>query len=144
MSEAIAHAESQTEEREETTLSKATSRTELTTGATVTEIEIYDTTQPADPATGLPPIKARVKQRHDQNVTTETNARSEATARSEFKADAVMDSTATYKGSELDETVVAASRTPSFRERVKQGAAWATAIIILTAAGWIIYKLKKR
>ena len=63
---ATGHAESRNEEKRETT------RTEKTEGVTETEIEIYDTTQPKDPETGLPPVKARVKQRHDQNGTSRT------------------------------------------------------------------------
>ena len=48
------------------------------------------------------------------------------------------------QGGELDEVTVTATKAPSLWERMKQGAAWAAAIMILAAAGWIIYKFKKR
>ncbi|WP_336617833.1 hypothetical protein [Bacteroides acidifaciens] len=105
---------------------------------TVTEIEIYDTTQPKDPDTGLPPVKARVKQRHDQNGTSLTTEQTAAAATTES------DSTLEYDGGELDEVTVTATKTPGLWERMKQGAAWASAIMILAAAGWIIFKIKKR
>lgn len=107
-------------------------------GVTVTEIEIYDTTQPKDPDTGLPPVKARVKQRHDQNGTSRTTEQAAAAATAES------DSTLEYDGGELDEVTVTATKTPGLWERMKQGAAWASAIMILAAAGWIIFKIKKR
>ena len=126
---ATGHTESRNEEKRETT------RTEKTEGITETEIEIYDTTQPKDPETGLPPVKARVKQRHDQNGTSRTV---------EQTAAAATDTTLEYEGGELDEVTVTATKAPSLWERMKQGAAWATAIMILAAAGLIIYKFKKR
>ncbi|WP_289866292.1 hypothetical protein [uncultured Muribaculum sp.] len=49
-----------------------------------------------------------------------------------------------YEGGELDEVVVTAAKTPGLWERLKQGVAWASAIMILAAAGWIIFKIKKR
>lgn len=104
----------------------------------VTEIEIYDTTRPKDPDTGLPPVKARVKQRHDQNGTSRTTEQAAAIATTES------DSTLEYDGGELDEVTVTATKTPGLWERMKQGAAWASAIMILAAAGWIIFKIKKR
>ncbi len=129
---ATGHTESRNEEKRETT------RTEKTEGVTETEIEIYDTTQPKDPATGLPPVKARVKQRHDQNGTSRTVEQTAAAATAES------DTTLEYEGGELDEVTVTATKAPSLWERMKQGAAWAAAIMILAAAGWIIYKFKKR
>lgn len=124
--------ESHSEEKRETT------RTQTTEGVTVTEIEIFDTAQPNDPETGLPPVKARVRQRHDQNGTSRTTEQAAATATT--KSDAALE----YEGGELDEVEVSATKEPSLWERMKQGAAWATAIMILAAAGWIIYKFKKR
>lgn len=132
---ATGHTESRNEEKRETT------RTEKTEGVTETEIEIYDTTQPKDPDTGLPPVKARVKQRHDQNGTSRTV---EQTAAAATAATAEGDTALEYEGGELDEVTVTATKAPSLWERMKQGAAWATAIMILAAAGWIIYKIKKR
>lgn len=129
---ATEHTESRSEEKHEMT------RTETMEGVTVTEIEIYDTTQPKDPDTGLPPVKARVKQRHDQNGTSRTTEQAAATATTES------DSTLEYDGGELDEVTVTATKTPGLWERMKQGAAWASAIMILAAAGWIIFKIKKR
>lgn len=129
---ATEHTESRSEEKHETT------RTETMEGVTVTEIEIYDTTQPKDPDTGLPPVKARVKQRHDQNGTSWTTEQTAAADTTES------DSTLEYDGGELDEVTVTATKTPGLWERMKQGAAWASAIMILAAAGWIIFKIKKR
>lgn len=129
---ATGHTESRNEEKRETT------RTEKMEGVTETEIEIYDTTQPKDPETGLPPVKARVKQRHDQNGTSRTVEQTAAAATAES------DTALEYEGGELDEVTVTATKAPSLWERMKQGAAWAAAIMILAAAGWIIYKIKKR
>lgn len=129
---ATGHTESRNAEKRETT------RTERTEGVTQTEIEVYDTTQPADPATGLPPVKARVKQRHDQNGTSRTVEQTAATATAES------DTALEYEGGELDEVTVTATKAPSLWERMKQGAAWAAAIMILAAAGWIILRIAKR
>lgn len=104
----------------------------------MTEIEIYDTTQPKDPETGRPPVKARVRQRYDQSGSSRTEEQTAATATTES------DNALTYEGGELDEVTVTATKAPSLWERMKQGAAWATAIMILAAAGWIVYKIKKR
>lgn len=125
---ATGHTESRNAEKRETT------RTDRTEGVTQTEIEVYDTTQPADPETGLPPVKARVKQRHDQNGTSRTVEQTAAAATAES------DTALEYEGGELDEVTVTATKAPSLWERMKQGAAWAAAIMILAAAGWIIYK----
>ena len=97
----------------------------------------YDTPQTKDPATGLPPVKARVKQRHDQNGTSRTVEQTAAAATAES------DTTLEYEGGELNEVTVTATEASSLWERMKQGAAWAAAIMILAAAGWIIYKFKK-
>lgn len=126
------HAESRSEEKHETT------RTETTEGVTVTEIEIYDTTQPKDPETGRPPVKARVRQRHDSSGSRRTTEQNTATTT------ASEDTDLDYYGGELDEVTVTATKAPGLWERMKQGAAWASAIMILAAAGWIVYKIKKR
>lgn len=56
--------ESSTEVRHETTLK------ETMVGTTMTEIDIYDTSLPTDSATGHPPLKATVRQRHDHHTIT--------------------------------------------------------------------------
>lgn len=129
---ATEHTESRNEEKRETT------RTETTEGVTLTEIEIFDTAQPKDPETGLPPVKARVKQRHDRNGTSRTveQAATAATAESGTALE--------YEGGELAEAEVTATKAPSLWERMKQGAAWAAAIMIPAAAGWIILRRAKR
>lgn len=109
-------------------------------GATVTEVEIYDTTQPADPATGGHPVKARIRQRHGE--ASQSHRKLEETARG--TTEATEEAATTYEGGTLDEETVTATKGPSLRERMKQGAAWASAIMILAAAGWIIFKIKKR
>lgn len=129
---ATEHTESRNEEKRETT------RTEKTEGVTETEIEIYDTAQPKDPATGLPPVKARVKQRHDQNGTSRTVEQTAAAATAES------DTALEYEGGELDEVTVTATKAPSLWERAKVASQVLAAIMILAAAGWIIYKIKKR
>lgn len=125
---ATGHTESRNAEKRETT------RTERTEGVTETEIEVYDTTQPKDPATGLPPVKARVKQRHDRNGT------SRMVEQTASATTAGSDTAMEYEGGELEEVEVTATKAPSLWERMKQGAAWATAIMILAAAGWTVYK----
>lgn len=129
---ATERSESRNEEKRETT------QTETREGVTVTEIEIYDTTQPKDPETGRPPIKALVKQRQEQNGTSRTTEQAAATAATES------DSMLEYDGGELEEVTVTATRAPGLWERMKQGAAWAAAIMILAAAGWTVYKYQKR
>ncbi len=113
-------------------------RTERTEGVTETEIEIYDTTQPKDPETGLPPVKARVKQRHDQNGTSRTVEQTTAAATAES------DTALEYEGGELDEVEVTATKAPSLWERAMVAFRVLAAIMILAAAGWMIYKLKKQ
>lgn len=129
---ATEHTESRNEEKRETT------RTETTEGVTLTEIEIFDTAQPKDPETGLPPVKARVKQRHDRNGTSRTVEQVAAATCTVKESDLI------YNGRNLKEVEVTTTKAPSLWERMKQGAAWAAAIMILAAAGWIIYKFKKR
>lgn len=129
---ATGHTESRNEEKRETT------RTERTEGVTETEIEIYDTARPKDPETGLPPVKARVRQRHDRSGTSRTTEQAAATATTES------DTALAYEGGELDEVTVTAAKGPGLWERLKQAAAWAAAILIPAAAGWIIYKIRKR
>lgn len=48
-----------------------------------------------------------------------------------------------YDGEMLDEVTVTATREPSLWEHLKQGAAWAAAIMIMAAAGWIVYRAKR-
>ena len=50
----------------------------------------------------------------------------------------------TIDGGTLDEVTVTAIKAPSLWERLKEGAKWVVALMILAAAGWIIYKFKKR
>ncbi len=109
-----------------------------TEGVTVTEIEVYDTYAAADPETGAHPVKARVRKRTDSKGASKAT---EATERRETKAESQESAT---NGKTLDEVTVTASRPPSVWERIKQGAGWATALVILAAAGWIIYKLKQQ
>ncbi len=104
---------------------------------TETEVEIYDTSQPKDPDTGLPPVKARVRRRHDVRGTSLTTELAAATATTES------DSGLVYEGGELDEVTVTAAKTPGLWERLKGGAARAAAIMILAAAGWIILRRAK-
>ena len=109
-------------------------------GTTVTEVEIYDTTQPADPATGKPPVKARIRQTHGEESRNRAQLEETASGRTEATEEAEQ----TYEGGTLDEVTVTATKPPGLWERMKQGAAWATALTILAAAGWIFYKIKKR
>ena len=95
---------------------------EAVEAVTVTEIEIYDTEAPANPQTGEHPVKARIRQAEEKTEAEETKV---------------------YSGGELSEAVVVAERPPSLWERIKKGVMWGVAAIILAAAGWIIYKLKK-
>ena len=129
---AAEHAESRNEEKRETT------RTERREGVTVTEIEIYDTRQPKDPDTGLPPVKARVKQRHDsRGESQEVEQRAAATT-------AESDRALKYEGGELEEAEVTATRAPGLFERAKVASQVLAAILILAGAGLIIIKIKKR
>ena len=112
---------------------------ETTEGLTVTEIEIYDTTQPADSLTGKPPVRAVVRQRYEQNSRSgmEENAGTVSAASSDTKA--------TYDGVTLDEVVVTAEKPPDIWERVKRIALWTMAIVIGLAAVWVSYrKIKTR
>lgn len=106
----------------------------------MTEIEIYDTEKPADPTTGERPVKARIRQRHGEATTERAEAQSSATETTEATTTAEQ----VYDGGELAEVTVTAEKPPGLWERIKQGAAWAAAIMILAAAGWITTKLIKR
>lgn len=127
-----ARTESREEQQHAATL---TTETE-SRGATVTEVEIYDTTQPADPATGKPPVKARIRQTHGE----ENRNRAQLVETVSGTTEATEEAEQTYEGGTLDEVRVTAIKPPGLWERMKQGAAWATALTILAAAGWIFYK----
>lgn len=105
----------------------------------MTEVEIYDTTQPADPATGKPPVKARIRQTHCE----ESRSRAQLEETASDTTEATEEAEQTYEGGTLDEVTVTAERAPRLWERLKQGMAWAAAIMILAAAGWIVYKIRK-
>ena len=110
-------------------------------GTTVTEIEVYDTEKQPDPETGQRPLKAKIRQKHGE----ESQSNETATMSAEDKTETTAEAEQTFDGGTLDEvTVTGRSPAPNFWERVKQGAAWSVAIMILTAAVWIIYKIKKR
>lgn len=106
----------------------------------MTEIEVYDTTQPTDSTTGRPPVKARIRQRHRENGTEEIRAREAGQSSTATETE----SAATYQGGTLDEVTVTATKSPGLWERVRAGLAISAATIVLAAAGYIIYKLKKR
>ena len=134
--ETTVRSENREEQQHAATLTTETERR----GITETEVEVYDTTQPADPATGKPPVKARIRQRHGE----ESQSRAQLEETASGTAEATEESEQTYEGSTLDEVTVTATKAPGLWERMKQGAAWAMAITILAAAGLIIYKIKKR
>lgn len=106
----------------------------------MTEIEVYDTEKPADPATGERPVKARIRQKHGE----ESRSNETAAMTAEGKTEAATEAAQNYDRGTLDEATVTATKAPSLWDCVKQGAAWAVAIMTLAAAGWIIYKFKKR
>ncbi|MCM1224162.1 MAG: hypothetical protein NC548_57890 [Lachnospiraceae bacterium] len=106
----------------------------------MTEIEIYADPLPTDSAGSAPRLKARIRQRHGEAE----QSRTAATAESRDTTASKTESAATYEGATLDEVTVTATKEPSLWARVKQGAAWALAIMILAAAGWVIIKIKKR
>ena len=60
----------------------------------------------------------------------------------EDKTETTAEAEQTIDGGTLDEVTITATKAPSLWERLKQGAAWGAAILILAAVGWIIYKLK--
>lgn len=108
-----------------------------TEGQTRTEIEIYDTDKPTDPKTGSHPVKARVKQWRDERgsvtATGQTRTDSENASSSEQE----------HKAATQDEAKVREPKPPSLWERIKSALGVVGAAVILAAAGWIIYKLKK-
>lgn len=102
---------------------------------TETEIEIFE----SEPDTQAPPrLKARIRQRHDQREQT----RAEATETGHTQAETAERDTVSAKTVTLDEVTVTDRSPAGIKDRIKQGAAWAAAIMILAAAGWIIFKLK--
>lgn len=106
----------------------------------MTEVEIYDTTQPADSATGKPPIKARIRQTHGE----ESRNRAQLEETASGKTEATEEAEQTYEGGTLDEVTVTATKTPGLWERAKVASRVLAALTILAAAGWIFYKIKKR
>ena len=109
-------------------------------GTTVTEIEVYDTEKQPDPETGQRPLKAKIRQTHGEEHL--SNQAVDFTA--EDKTETAVESVQSIDGGTLAEVTVTATKAPSLWERLKQGAAWAVAIMILTAAVWIIYKPKRK
>lgn len=110
---------------------------ETTEGLTVTEIEIYDTTQPADSLTGKPPVRAVVRQRHEQNRF------SDMVENAGMVLSTSNDTKAIYDGVTLDEVVVTAEKHPGIWDRVKRLASWAMAIAIGLVAVWVSYRIIK-
>lgn len=106
----------------------------------MTEVEIYDTTQPAEAATGERPVKARIRQRHGEESRNRAQLEETASGTTETTEEAAT----AYEGGTLDEVTVTATKPPGLWERMKEGAAWATALTILAAAGWIILRRAKR
>lgn len=133
---ASTQSESRSEGKQEATLTRETE----SQGVTVTEIEVFDTEKPPDPETGQRPLKARIRQKHGE----ESRSNEAVTMSAEDKTETTTEAEQTIDGGTLDEVRVTATKAPSLWERLKQGVAWALAIMILAAAGWIIYKLKKR
>lgn len=109
-------------------------------GLTLTEIEIYADPTPGDSAGSVPRLKARIRQRHGETE----QSRSAAAEQTAGKTETDREAAATYEGATLDEVTVTATKAPSLWERMKQGAAWAAAVLILAAAGWVIIKIRKR
>lgn len=126
--------ESRSEEQHAATLTVERLDSQLTE----TEIEVYES-EP-DTHNHPPRLKARIRQRHSKNGT----EKSRVTEAVQSSTATETESAANYQGDTLDEVTVTATKSPGLWERLKQGAAWAAAIMILTAAGYIIYKLKKR
>ena len=106
----------------------------------MTEVEIYDTTQPADPATGNPPVKARIRQTHGE----ESRNRSQLEETASGTTEATEEAEQTYEGGTLDEVTVTATKPPGLWERAKVATQVLAAITILAAAGWIFLRKAKR
>lgn len=109
-------------------------------GTTVTEVEIYDTTQPADPTTGEHPVKARIRQRHGE----ESRSRAQLEETASGTAEATEEAAQAYEGGTLDEVTVTATKPPGLWERAKVATQVLAAITILAAAGWIFLRKAKR
>ena len=73
----------------------------------MTEVEIYDTTQPADPATGKPPVKARIRQTHGE----ESRNRAQLEETASGTTEATEEAEQTYEGGTLDEVTVNGHKT---------------------------------
>ncbi|MBD5343441.1 MAG: hypothetical protein HDR90_00430 [Bacteroides sp.] len=123
-------------QHQEATLTRETERR----GVTVTEIEVYDTEKTPDPETGQRPLKARIRQKHGE----ESQSNETATMSAEDKTETTAEAEQTIDGGTLDEVTVTATKAPSLWERLKQGATWSAALMILAAAGWIILRRAKR
>lgn len=104
----------------------------------MTEIEIYDTGQPPDPETGRPPMKARVKRHHDSRGKSRTVEKAAATTITEDNSELA------YYGGELEEVEATAARPPGLWDRAKAALRILAAIMIPAAAGWIVYRIRKR
>lgn len=107
---------------------------------TLTEVEIYADPLPGDSAGTAPRLKARIRQRHG-DVERQDTRQTEA---EQTEAETKTESATAYECGTLAEATVTANKAPSLWERLKQGAAWVTAILLPAAAGWIIYKYQKR
>lgn len=112
-------------------------RTEGTRGATVTEIEIYDTTQPPGSLTGKHPVKARIRQRKAESGESLTVESTTESAQTGVKAEAA---SSTESDTRSKEAVTAA---PAAWEKFKNIFSTGAAIILLLASAGAVYKLFK-
>lgn len=140
--ETAEHVTTSAKEHEERTQHQEATLTRETEsrGVTVTEIEVYDTEKPPDPETGQRPLKARIRQKHGE----ESQSNETATMSAEDKTETTAEAEQTVDGGTLNEVTVTATKAPSLWERAKVATQIGAAILILAAAGWIIYKFKKR
>lgn len=113
-------------------------RTERTGAQTVTEIEVYDTQQPADSVTGRHPVKARIRQRKTEGGESTEVEKAVESGQSDLKAEVA---TETESDTESRETVTAP---PSAWEKFKNIFMSGAALLLLAALAVIVYKFFKR
>lgn len=109
-------------------------------GVTLTEIEVYDTEKPADPATGMRPVRARVRQRHGEERLSHAAAQEIVSGETEIKAESL--STAGRK--ELDESSSAMTKAPDTSARMILWFISVAGLVSLFIAAWVFYRFRKR
>lgn len=103
----------------------------------MTEIEVYDTTQPPDSATGQRPVKARIRQRKAESGESLTVDKATESGQAEVKSESAADIRSDTRGKETE------TAAPTAWERFKNIFFIGAALLLVAALAGVIYRLFK-